>query len=1353
MEFHYEITKLNTMKKLYTLIICLGFLQMGLGQVATNYNAKWFFGVNTGLTWQTTDVSNKFKTGWGLTLGKSFNYNTASFVSFDVRGRFLRGFWYGQDKEASTFIDPNNALSSGATNYKDSLGYAVHNFQAENYLLNLELVAHLNRLRENTRWDPYIFGGIGLNWNQTYGDYLNRNETTGDLNLYNWDSNDLSKSSIKNLQDGVYETALDGSKQDGFNFFTSSSLGIGLGYQVSKAVTIGAEHKTTFTNIDNFDGLTSSIKEGNDIYHYTNAFIRFRLFGGRDRTDVVNDAKDEALPPIIQYTQPRTSGLTVSNPNYIIQAKIKNVLNKENVIFVQNGATISNFTFNPRSDLFSANVTLVEGQNNFVLTGNNQYGTDTKTTIIIYKPQLIPPPVVTFIQPSVNPTTFSSPNYNLTANVTNVTVKNDVQVNVNGTSRTDFNFNTNNGNVLLTLTLNPGTNTVQITGTNSAGADVESTTLIYKVDPVKTPPVVYFTDPSSNSTTVGTNNYTVKGKVQNVETTSGVNFTQNGSNKMNFSFNPSSDDFTFNADLTVGQNTFVLTGTNTDGTASSTTVIIFNRAELKPPVVTISNPNGSNVTVNTAQYPFVGNIQNISSQSQSSMVVNGSTMSGFSFNPSTGTVTANLNLVEGSNVLSLTGTNTDGTDSKQVTIVYTKVVTVQPPVVYFTDPGTIPKTVNIASYTIRGKVLNVDGPSNVTFKKNNLNQTGFIYNPTSDDFIITLPLTQGQNVFELTGTNSAGSSSATTIINYAPIVPEPPAVSISNPSGGSATTSVAQYPFVGNVQNVSSQSQVSMLLNGSTFSGFTFNATTGAVVANLSLNSGANTVKLTGANTDGTDSQQVTIVYIPVSTVNPPIVTYIDPSSNPLTVNASNYNVRATIANVSSPSGVNIKHNGSNISVFTFGSNMLTFSVNLNEGANAITVTGTNAGGIDSKTTTIVYTKLVVNKPPTVTFTNPSSAGTTVLSDEFTVNATILEISTKAQISFKKNGSMVSPSAYAFNSSTNQLSYPTTLSEGNNTFEITATNIGGNDSKSTSILYKAPPCDKPVVTALTPSSSAYSTDQALFQISVKITGITSKSQIDLDAGAKRVEFEYNPTTGILTSNVNLSVGLNSISITATNNCGSDKFTYEIVRTACDGPTLGLNFANVGNNQTTLAPSVTLLLDVTKITSSSQVSAMMNNKAIPFDFNLVKGTIEIEKSILVGSSSFVITLTNSCGSETYTHNVTRDKSPTKNLPTVNITNPSGTTTTVSVSACTIQFTTTQIIDKGEIIVRVNGVPTDVSFNNTANSGTAVLKLNSGSNVIKITVTNPVGSASAAMIIVNSGKSGTITPKNPRGGGRR
>ena len=160
---------------------------------------------------------------------------------------------------------------------------------------------------------------------------------------------------------------------------------------MSKAVTIGAEHKTTFTNIDNFDGLSSSIRDGNDIYHYTNAFVRFRLFGGRYDEEVT-----KPLPPVIEFRQPNVPRLTVGKANYIIQAKIKNVADKQNVVFIQNGATITNFTFNPRSELFSANVTLVEGQNNFVLTGKNQYGTDTETTIIIYKPQLIQPPVVTF---------------------------------------------------------------------------------------------------------------------------------------------------------------------------------------------------------------------------------------------------------------------------------------------------------------------------------------------------------------------------------------------------------------------------------------------------------------------------------------------------------------------------------------------------------------------------------------------------------------------------------------------------------------------------------------------------------------------------------------------------------------------------------------------------------------------------------------------------------------------------------------------------------------------------------------------------------------------------------------------
>lgn len=1441
------------MKKLYTFIICLGFLQMAFGQVTTNYNAKWFFGVNTGLTYQTTDVSNKTNTGWGLTLGKTFNYYPGAMFSFDIRGRFLRGFWYGQDRDSSGFDVPNLALSQGATNYLDTLGYAVHNFQTENYLLNLEFVIHANRLRERTRWDAYIFGGIGLNWKQTYGDYLNRDQTTGDLSMYNWDVNNLSRSNLKSTQDGVYETALDGSSQNSFDFFTSKSLGFGLGYQVAKAVTIGVEHKTTFTNVDDFDGFLINGKRENDIYHYTNAFIRFRLFGRSREEAVVTNPKNEYDPPLVEFTQPFSSGTIVSNPNYYVQGEVKNVYDKDNVIFTMNGVRINNFNYNTKSDLFAANVRLIEGQNTLILTGNNQYGTDTKTTIIIYKPEVVLPPVVSFINPSVNPTTVVDGNFNLVGNVLNVKDKSGVTLLFNGTSRSDFNFDANNGNLTISLALNPGTNTVQITGTNTAGTDTKTTAIIYnRAEPVKVPPVVYFTDPGSSPVTTGNNTYTIRGKVQNVSNQSGVNFTQNGSAKSNFTFNPTTNDFTYNATLNLDQNTFVLTGTNTDGTSSATTVIIYKRTVVNPPVVNIYNPNGSSASVNVsqyafggsvsnitsqsqatltvngsnvsnfsfnsstgavtanlnliqgantvqltgtnndgtdskqvtiiytpvvnvpkppvvnitnpsgssasvsvAQYPFIGNVLNVSTRSQVSMLVNGSLYNGFNFNASTGLVTADLTLVSGANTIKLTGTNSDGTDSKQTTIVYTPVVTVIAPVVYFTTPGSSPTTVASSSYTLKGKVMNVDGSQNVTFKQNGVSQSNFAYNASTDEFTSTVTLSSGQNYFELIGTNSAGSANANTVIVYTPVIntPRPPVVSITNPNGSSANTNVAQYAFVGNIQNLTTRSQVSMFLNGNLFNGFNFDATTGMVTANLTLVSGANTVQLKGTNSDGTDEKQVTIVYTPVVVVNPPVVTFITPNSNPLSVSSATYDVRATVTNVSSPSGVNITHNGNNVSIFTFGSGNLNFNLNLNEGANVITITGTNAGGMDTKTSTIVYTKPAPVTPPVVTFVNPSSNGTAVTAPSFNVQATVLNVTGSSDIQVKVNGS--NTSKFSYSTSKKLVTFAVNLQEGSNVIEITGTNSGGSDVKSTTITYKAPPCDAPVINLINPLSTTFTTEQASITLTASIIGVTSASQITLSmAGGRRgIPFNFNSITRTITAQLDLVVGTNSFVLEATNNCGSVQTNYTLVRTACDGPSLSLNFANVAHNQSTYAPNVVLVLDADKITSSNQVSVTMNGKVIPANFNVATGTIEVDYGILVGASKFVITVTNSCGSKNYTHTVTRIKSPTKNIPTVVITDPATSPITVSGDSYQLKFTTTEIIDQAEIIVRVNGVIVPVSFSKTTNSGSAVLKLNSATNNVVVTVTNPVGSATASTVILTSGKSSTGGGRTiPRPGGR-
>src|SRR5688572_1148951 len=80
------------MKKITTLIFGLILSSGYLFSQKIDYDnsSKWFLGLNLGTTWQTTDVANRNNVGWGLTLGKSFNYNYGKKLSFDIRARYLR---------------------------------------------------------------------------------------------------------------------------------------------------------------------------------------------------------------------------------------------------------------------------------------------------------------------------------------------------------------------------------------------------------------------------------------------------------------------------------------------------------------------------------------------------------------------------------------------------------------------------------------------------------------------------------------------------------------------------------------------------------------------------------------------------------------------------------------------------------------------------------------------------------------------------------------------------------------------------------------------------------------------------------------------------------------------------------------------------------------------------------------------------------------------------------------------------------------------------------------------------------------------------------------------------------------
>jgi len=1147
------------MNRIFTFLAGLFFTTLLFAQTSKvdyDNDSRWFWGINAGTTWSTTDVAKKNDWGWGLTLGKSFNYNYGKTFSFDIRGRYLTGHWIGQNYDTTGFKYTNTALSTGATDYKTNYGFSVLNYETTVQRASLELVIHANSLRAKTGWDVFVFGGIGYTWYKTYGNLINDKTDS----IYNYAAlNPISETTVKDVLDKSYETELDGTSGGKYSGNWMPSVGFGIGYQVGPRFSIGLEHKTTFTLLDNFDGYVNPDgKRANDLYHYTSAYLRFQIRDHAGTTTDDNslnnvnnyDQTTNKVPPVVDFRSPSSSGTTVSSPSYVIRAEIKHVVSANKVSFRQNGNNITNFSFNPSTLQFESSVTLVPGQNTFELTGTNDYGSDAKQTIIIYNRELQTPPVVTYINPATSPTTVQSSTYALSATVFNVTQQSQVTMTVNGQAFGGFSFNPSNNVVTANLNLVVGTNIVTTTGTNQFGTDSESTVLIYS--PVQT---------------------------------------------------------------------------------------------VQPPVVTYVNPSSSPTTVQNPAYALSATVLNVTQQSQVTMTVNGQAFTSFSFNPSNSMLTANLNLVVGTNIVTTTGTNQYGTDSKSTTLIYNPVQTEQPPVVYYVDPNVSPYTTSQGTFTINADVLNVAGAQNITFKQNGTVNQNFTYNAVTDDFQSGVVLNAGQNVFEIIATNTAGSAQATTIIIYERQAPKPPIVTITNPANNPQETTNAFFTLGATVLNVTQASQINVKLNGQTISNFSYTASNSGVTANLNLVVGSNVIIVTGTNNDGTDSKQTVIIYRVPVTVQPPVVTFSAPNTDPFTTDQANYTVIASVLNVTVQSGVNVNVNGTNVTNFSFNTanSLVTLPISLIEGANVITITGTNTAGTDSEPQTIIYRKPAPIQPPVVSFINPSVNPTTVFNQTVDVQARVRYVMGAQQITLRINGQV--SATFNYSASSEIMTFTTGLVPGANTIEITGTNAAGQDVESTTIIYREPnPTLPPVVTITNPIANPHTVNMASTPIAATVLNVDGAQNIQVTVNGNTFGgFTYNAVTKQLTLVMNLVQGSNSVVITATNSAGTASDTRTIVYRKevivqpplvtfiqPSAPATGVNTAGY-----------TMKAHVANVDLASQLVVSQNGQAVSANlWNFDAGTKDItfNTNLAIGNNVFTVSGTNTAGTHSATTNI-------------------------------------------------------------------------------------------------------------------
>ncbi|MCK6641914.1 MAG: hypothetical protein L6Q81_17695 [Bacteroidia bacterium] len=704
-------------------------------------------------------------------------------------------------------------------------------------------------------------------------------------------------------------------------------------------------------------------------------------------------------------------------------------------------------------------------------------------------------------------------------------------------------------------------------------------------------------------------------------------------------------------------------------------------------------------------------------------------------------------------------------------------IPVQPPTVEFTTPNVTPYVSNTLNQNLVVKLTHIATKSQISLTINGQVSTDFNYNPVNGQMTFSHTLVPGNNTYYVIATNSAGSDDDTQVITYKQGSSNnqsgtPPTVTITTPSTNPYTSATQNMTVNATVVNVSSTSAITVTLNNTPVTNFTYDSRSGALSFVASLSNGDNNVKITGSNQYGTASDATVIKYNPVNTptVAPPVVMITTPSACPHQTKVSTQTVTATITNVTQASQVTIVLNNQPVTNFNYSQQrtqaVVTFTANLVAGNNPFTVTGTNAAGTDSKSCIIVYkvTNDPPAAPPVVTITSPSACPFTSRSSSHTVTATVTNVSQKSQVTVVYNNQSITNFNYTQQGSNAQISFVANLNSGANNVMITGTNTAGTDSKSCVLNYSSQvsnnptPIAPPVVTITNPATSPYQTSTVAQTITATITNVSKASQVSVTFNGNPVT-NFTFTAGASSSSVSFPVtlvsGTNTATVKGTNTAGSDTKSADLVyRVNTVPPTVDINnppsspydVYNAAFTMTAIVQNVSSASEITVKVGTTVVTGWtydMNTKILSYPTNLVQGSTVFK----VGAQN-----ANGQASDQATVVYKANQNPMNSAPVIALITPSSATATTSTQQYAVTMSVTGITGTQNVVVKVNNstLTSGVSYNTTSKQLTFTAPLGSGSNTIVVTATNTYGSDTKTLTITYNAPSrtspGNNTPKS-------
>lgn len=949
-------------------------------------------------------------------------------------------------------------------------------------------------------------------------------------------------------------------------------------------------------------------------------------------------------------------------------------------------------------------------------SNTNNSTTETTTTPCVS-------PTIRYYNPARTGEVTEEGNFEFAATVSNVTDKNDIDIVVNGRSIYDFKFNPKNGRISTFEVLNYGANTIVISARNACGADQQTTTITYQKR-MPQPPVVYFTNPTNSPYSTTDSRFNLAAKVFYVDGSQNIIFKQNGVVNSNFTFNTSTNDFASYVVLQNGSNVFEITATNPDGSAVATTVIIYGRkVECQNPVISIKQPARAPAYTNSSDYTIIGSVFNVTSSNQISVVVNGKNTTNFTYNTSNQTVTARVILQKGINTVVIKAANACGSTSENLTITYTPVETTQPapPTVSFIAPYQTNTTVSSGTYNFIATTTQITSASQVSVALNGSKINNFTFQPTTNQITFTGSLIEGYNTAVVTVVNNDGSASATTSVLYRKVATAP-TVNFTNPATSPITVTVSTYNVVAKAVNVTLKSQVTLYVNGSKTTLFTFNPSSGEIAYTSILREGSNEFKVEVKTDGGAASDQTVIIYQKRTVIEAPTIKFTSPSTS-IEVKTPSYNLIAQTTNVDEKEHISITRNGEGITNFTFNvaTQEVRFTSSLAEGNNAFVIVVNSEGGTAQDAVTVKYDKEIIILAPSVSWTAPASPGTITVLNTHTFVAKTSSINDKNKISITLNNNSVSD--FSFNTVTGIVSFKSSLNAGSNTATIRVSNESGTASDATSIIYKpitVTECPKPVVTINGKNPTVEVAKD--YRLSGTVTNITSAQNIQILVNNKEISTPITYNNKLFSASLLLTAGTNVIEVKATNNCGvvSDFSTVSVE--TCKIPEIVVisptRIVNVTQNTTAKVE-----FGVTNITSKEQLQLMVNGKEQPFTFDAVNSRVTINANLVTGANKAELIAQNNCGGTAKSVTISKMEC---NKPTLSVTSASiannGTSTNRYLS---LTATVGNITSNSQISVTQNGKAVNFVYNTATNSLTLDLANTLGNNTIVIKLTNDCG----------------------------